>query len=385
MAATPERVSTSELAPVDDALFRNVVGHFASGVTVITTAAGDAMYGTTASAVSSLSMEPPMMLICLNRSSATHDAVQRTATFGINILTADQSHLARQFARKGIDKFGGVQFHRGAGGVPLLDGALATIVCEVDETATGGTHTVFLGRVVSASAGGGEPLAYYKGTFGRLQAGRERAAYDATRDWVLRRRTPLGQPLDAADVAAELNIDPVHIHNALITLTGEALVTRTPEGTLVPTPITPAFIDNLYDARSAIETGVVESYLEQISPEDLAALHELGERIARTSEVTAEGLDDFLALNHDYHVRLIALAGSAQLSESYRRLNVATVWRETFDAEDWASQRGNGLLAQVTDAVEHRDVGRAKDAIRAHTSFVKEGAKRVVEEKGGAV
>ena len=97
---THQVVPAAEIT-VDPAVFRHVVGHFASGVTVITTVVDGEFYGTTASAVSSLSMEPPMMLARLNRSSSTHDAVLKAGVFGINILAEDQSDLAMQFGRKG--------------------------------------------------------------------------------------------------------------------------------------------------------------------------------------------------------------------------------------------------------------------------------------------
>ena len=103
---------------VDPAAFRHVVGHFASGVTVITTVVDGELFGTTASAVSSLSMEPPMMLACLNRSSSTHDAVLKAGVFGINILAEDQSDLAMKFGRKGGDKFDGVAVTLSAGRRP---------------------------------------------------------------------------------------------------------------------------------------------------------------------------------------------------------------------------------------------------------------------------
>src|SRR3954447_18506745 len=213
---------------VDQLVFRNVVGHFASGVTVITTAVGGELFGTTASAVSSLSMEPPMMLACLNRSSSTHDAVVKADWFGINILAEDQGELAMKFGRKGGDKFSGVSVTRSEhGGIPLLDGALAQIVCKVEETPTGGTHTVFFGLVAEASAReGAEPLAYYRGTFGRLERVKELAAYDAVREWVQRRRTPLGEELDPAAIAAAIKADADHVHNALVKLMAEALVIR---------------------------------------------------------------------------------------------------------------------------------------------------------------
>ncbi|NLB47036.1 MAG: flavin reductase, partial [Microbacteriaceae bacterium] len=86
---------------VDQAIFRNVAGHFASGVAVVTTAVDGVPYGTTVSAVSSLSMDPPMMLVCLNRSSNTHDQVKKSHTFAISVLSSDQADLAYRFAGKG--------------------------------------------------------------------------------------------------------------------------------------------------------------------------------------------------------------------------------------------------------------------------------------------
>ncbi len=145
---TGPRVSTP--TAVQDEVFRDVIGRFASGVTVITTAVDGTDFGTTASAVSSLSMDPPMILICLNRTSDTQAAVLRSGVFAVNILREDQGEVAYRFAKKGTDKFGGVSVRRGGTGVPLVEGALAHLECEVDETVAGGTHTVFLARVRQA-------------------------------------------------------------------------------------------------------------------------------------------------------------------------------------------------------------------------------------------
>jgi 4-nitrophenol 2-monooxygenase / 4-nitrocatechol 4-monooxygenase, reductase component len=149
--------------------FRHVIGHFASGVTVITSQVGDIPYGTTASAVSSLSVEPPMVLICMNRSSQTGTAVARSGRFAINILREDQHDLARRFASKDPDKFAGLPLRRATDGQPLLKEALAHLVCRVTEEVEGGTHVVFIATVDEAIAHGGAPLAYFRGEFGRLE------------------------------------------------------------------------------------------------------------------------------------------------------------------------------------------------------------------------
>ena len=153
---------------VPDHVFRDVIGRFASGVTVITTSADDGDHGTTASAVSSLSMDPPMLLVCLNRTSDTRTAVLSSGVFGVNILAEDQAPVAAGFARKGTDKFAGIRVVRGRTGIPLVENALAHLECEVHETVTGGTHTVFLARVPDASGTDASPLTYFRGRFGRL-------------------------------------------------------------------------------------------------------------------------------------------------------------------------------------------------------------------------
>ena len=149
--------------------FRNVISHFASGVTVITALSEGRPFGTTASAVASLSLEPPMLLICMNKQSETGRAVAASRRFAVNILGANQVELAQRFAQKGGDKFAGVPVTAGKWGEPLFDEALATLECRVAEETTGGTHYVFLAEVENGAARGGTPLAYFKGEFGRLE------------------------------------------------------------------------------------------------------------------------------------------------------------------------------------------------------------------------
>ena len=141
-------LAADQVAPeFDGTVFRRVIGSFMSGVVVITTTHDGQPYGMTVSAVSSLSMEPPMLLVCLNSASGTQEAVRRSGRFAVNILAEDQGRLAERFAKPGAsDKFDGVAVRTGHTGVPLLDGALAVVECQVAEAVTGGTHRVFLGR-----------------------------------------------------------------------------------------------------------------------------------------------------------------------------------------------------------------------------------------------
>src|SRR5215218_10195296 len=162
-------VGTMASAAFDGERYRHVIGHFATGVTVITSRHDDTDHGATASAVSSVSLDPPSLLVCLNRSAVTETAVRESGTFAVNILRADQGELALRFAGRHGDKFDGVAVGRSAEGDPLLEGALARIECRVRDAVTGGTHTVFFGEVRNAEAAKADPLAYFRGRFGRVE------------------------------------------------------------------------------------------------------------------------------------------------------------------------------------------------------------------------
>lgn len=157
------------LTTCDTELFRRTIGHFATGVTVITTRHGGSDHGMTASAVTSLSLSPPMLVVCINRRASTHDAVSGSDSFVVNVLARDQEQVAHQFARPAADKFAGVGVQDGVLDLPLLRGCLANFECRVTDRTVGGTHTIFLAEVVAAVAyAQRQPLLYYCGRFGRL-------------------------------------------------------------------------------------------------------------------------------------------------------------------------------------------------------------------------
>jgi flavin reductase (DIM6/NTAB) family NADH-FMN oxidoreductase RutF len=153
----------------DPIQFRDVIGRFASGVTVLSARDGEADHGMTASAICSLSLEPPMLLACVNRAVPTREAITRSGVFAVNVLHEGQGDVARHFAAPRADKFAGVDARRGALGTPLLPDALAWLECRVTQDIEGGTHSVFLAEVVHAEAREGRPLAYFRGGFGRLE------------------------------------------------------------------------------------------------------------------------------------------------------------------------------------------------------------------------
>jgi len=158
---------------IDGEKFRDTIGHFASGVTIITAQHDGTNFGVTANAVTSVSLEPAMLLVCLNRKSRTQGAVSRSRAFAVNILEERQGDLAVRFAMTGPGKFDGVELRHGDLGSPLLQGALAHLECWVMEEVAAGTHVVYLGGVHRAEYFPGEPLAYFRGRFGQLELDRD--------------------------------------------------------------------------------------------------------------------------------------------------------------------------------------------------------------------
>jgi flavin reductase (DIM6/NTAB) family NADH-FMN oxidoreductase RutF len=154
--------------PVTSSAFREVIGHFTSGVTVITARHDGRPFATTVSAVSSVSDEPPTLLACLNRGSDTGRAIEASGRFGVNVLRQEQEALARQLARKGAAKLDGVAVGAGRTGVPVLDDGLATLECRVVDSAIAATHVVYFAEVEDVLARVGVPLVYFRGAFVRL-------------------------------------------------------------------------------------------------------------------------------------------------------------------------------------------------------------------------
>lgn len=159
-----------ELVPlVEQDQFKHVIGHFASGVSIITVRNNGVDFGITASAVSSVSVEPPMLLVCVNKSTGTCHAISAAESFTVNIMNEAQKDLALQFARANTEKFKNVDYSYGELGNPVLDHTLAHLECRVVEEVTGGTHSVFLAEVQNAHAASSNPLVYYRGKFGQFK------------------------------------------------------------------------------------------------------------------------------------------------------------------------------------------------------------------------
>lgn len=152
---------------VDTAIFKQALGSWASGVTIVTTQSGGKYGGMTASAFSSVSAEPPLVLVCINRRAATCEEVRESGIFAVNILREGQDALSNKFAtpQDKASRFEGVAVAIGATGAPLLADSMVSLDCRVEQAIEAGSHTVFIGLVEEVVLREGNPLLYYRGAY----------------------------------------------------------------------------------------------------------------------------------------------------------------------------------------------------------------------------
>ncbi len=149
--------------------FRAALSRFASGITVLTLRDDAGVdHGMTVSAFSSLSLHPPLVLACVDDDATMRDRFHVGAVFAAHILGEEQASLSSRFADRDADRFEGLTVERGFHDVPLLEGALARLECQVESLLPGGDHTIVVGRVLEAEVREGEPLVYYRGGYRQL-------------------------------------------------------------------------------------------------------------------------------------------------------------------------------------------------------------------------
>ncbi len=162
-------------APIEGGIepqtFRRVMGSFATGVAVVTTSHGGEQFGTTVNSLTSVSLEPLIILVCLVKGSRTGAAIRDRGRFAVNLLNADQEEISRRFVSKAQRRFRRENASENAWSVPLMTGALAALVCDVHLVHEIGDHDVVYGRVLHCESSEGKPLLYWRG------------AYSALRDW----------------------------------------------------------------------------------------------------------------------------------------------------------------------------------------------------------
>jgi len=161
-------LGASGAVDIDQARFKEALGHFATGVTVVTATEEGAPIGFTCQAFTSLSLDPPLVALAPAKSSTSWPRISAAGAFCVNILSEHQEALCRTFAVSGGDKFAGVAWHLGVAGTPVLEGTLAWVECELEAIYEAGDHELVVGRVLDLGVGDGAPLLFYRGGFGRF-------------------------------------------------------------------------------------------------------------------------------------------------------------------------------------------------------------------------
>lgn len=157
--------------PIDPQSQRRILGRFATGVTVVTTRHEDTWHGMTANAVASLSLDPPLVLVAVDRGAQMHAHLTAGGCFAVNVLGEDQEQLSRRFAARGPKEFGDLRVVTGESGAPILADSLAWVDCRVSEVLSGGDHDIFVGLILAGDARDGRPLLFYAGQYARLADG----------------------------------------------------------------------------------------------------------------------------------------------------------------------------------------------------------------------
>lgn len=159
--------------PLEPRTLRAVLGRFATGVAVVTAASPGGPVGMTVNSFSSVSLDPPLVLFCVNRRSRLHPAFAEAEAFAVHMLGEGQRDISQRFATPGFDRFGEIRPREGLRGTPLLDGTLAVIECATEQIVAAGDHDIVIGRVVMVEAAPGaaeDPLLYYGGAYRSIES-----------------------------------------------------------------------------------------------------------------------------------------------------------------------------------------------------------------------
>ena len=364
----------------DSSVFREVVGRFASGVTVITTNDEGRDFGMTASAMSSLSLDPPMILICVNRSAASRQAISHAGMFGVNILHEDQASLAVHFATPQADKFDALSVSRGAMSCPRLEGVLAWLECEVVEEVEGGTHSVFFGKVREAAARDGRPLAYFRGQFGQLYSRNTDPVAVSLREHVLGTLSD-DELLNLETLARGLGVGVPDIQRSLSSLIADGVVYYDVDHGYRVRHLTEERIARSVEAACAIEMGALDvafgGTTERPSASDIESVAMAVEELERT--LIQGDIDDptsYARANSQLHEAIVSLARSPELLDAYRRLAVPGILVRVLGFVDGETARERQVEhRRILERLRAGDAAGARQALfqHAHNSQASRG------------
>ena len=379
---TQEHVVSGKALTAD--VLHRIVGLLTRGVTVVTARVDGRDHGVTASSVTSLSLEPPVMLVCVNPAVPTAAAIVRSGRYTANVLGQTHGDLAYHFASPGPHSFADVAIERGAGDVPLIAEAVASLECEVIEEIVGGSISVFLGHVTSASVRDGAPLAPFRGGFGRFEFERNDRAYERARDMVLSRVFAAGQIISIDELADCLDGDRTQAFYALTRLTADGLIRRDSDRGYVVAPFDVRTSDETFEARLAIELGVIERVVGQVDAWQLAVAR--GHLETMTHHLVDDHFDDFKAYvdaNRAFHEAIVALASSPLLIAAFGSLRIEDVMMRSFGTTARSSAAFLAIQRDLLVALETADAAAARAAARAYCDLAKARTRQLLALTGG--
>ncbi len=175
----------AETVTFDTGHFRRVLGHFATGVAIITAAGPTGPAGMVVSSFTSVSLEPPLVAFLPDKSSTSWPSIEAAGSFCVNVLSAGQEEVCRQFARKGVDKYAGISWRPAPSGAPVLEGVMAWIDCDLVQTFESGDHYIAIGQVRQLDAVEGVPLVFFQGAYAQLDESPASASSDAPEESLL--------------------------------------------------------------------------------------------------------------------------------------------------------------------------------------------------------
>ena len=379
---TQEHVFSGEAVTAD--VFHHVVGLLTSGVTVVTARGDGRDHGVTATSVTSVSSEPPIVLACVDPDVPTAAAIERSGRYTLNVLGQAQGDLAFHFSSRGPNPFDGVTIERGAGSAPLLAEATASLECEVIEEIIGGSISVFLGQVTSAAVREGAPLTPFRSGFGRFEFERNDRAYERARDMVLSRVFAAGQVITIDELADRLDGDRTQAFYALTRLAGDGLIRRDSDRGYVVAPFDVRISDETFEARLAIELGVIERVVGRAEAWQLAVAR--GHLETMTHHLVDDHFDDFKAYvdaNRAFHEAIVALASSPLLIAAFGSLRIEDVMMRSFGTTARSSAAFLAIERDLLVALETADAAAARAAARAYCDLAKARTRQLLALTGG--
>lgn len=316
--------------------FRQAAGRFASGVTVVTTAYDEHVYGITATSFVSLSLNPLLVTVSLNVHSPMLDEIRNSGVFAINVLANDQQHVSAYFARRGRGRSKGsfveVASHVETTGAPVVTGALSWFDCTVHTMLDGGDHTILVGEVKAAGGGAGEPLLYWSGNYRELGPEEQKAAEE----------NALVE--DIHRIADSLSVQ-LHMHGMSTA--------------------------QLIEAQQAVEPEAAALAARDASTEQLAQLRTLVEE----AELHTGDPECFNPLSLEFHDRLGLLSGNPAIAASVSALNRPRESRYAADTTTERASRAAGAHLRILEAIEARDEEAARRLMSEHLGTVALGIK----------